>query len=357
MTSAACTPSITFLPGDAVLKGPAVRISPHDLNRLLGSLEVNFVALTECLVSEGYCLDMGGVNAPGIHYNIRGSGRLSIKGCAPIELAPHTLVIVPPNAPFRIEAEGFHRGLNSMRTVDGMLVAVSKDAVNYIVAGEGDPEVILICGFFDACYGSAVDLFGTLTTPIVEQFSEADRLDTTLKSAISELVAQEVGSGAMSSALLKLVIVNILRRSLHSNHTWVERFALLRDPQIARAFAEMASNPGAPHTVSSLAQSAYLGRSAFMARFTEIVGQPPMNVLRDLRMRQAAEQLQTGQVSIEQVVRNTGYESRSSFARAFRKVFGMDPSEYRRGTVDSTRGPSAPAVDGNYAQNAVSDPR
>lgn len=312
-----------------MLTGPAVRISPQDLNRLLKSLEVSFVALAECLVSEGYCLEMGGINAPGIHYNIRGTGRLVIKGSPPIELMPHTLVIVPPNAPFRIEADGFDRGMQNMRTVEGMLVAVSKDSILHIVAGEGDPEVMLICGYFDACYGSAVNLFGTLTTPIVEQFSEADRLDTMLKSAINELVTQEVGSGAMSSALLKLVIVNILRRSLYSNNTWVERFSLLRDPQIARAFAEMASNPGAPHTVSSLAQSAYLGRSAFMARFADVVGQPPMNVLRDLRMRQAAEQLQTGQVPIEQVVRNTGYESRSSFARAFRKVFGMDPSEYR----------------------------
>jgi AraC family transcriptional activator of mtrCDE len=290
---------------------------------------VSFVALTECLVSQGYCLEMEGINAPGIHYNIQGSGHLMIKGCPPIELTPHTLVIVPPHAPFRIEAAGFHRGLQNLRTVEGALVAVSKDSINYIVAGDGDPEVMLICGFFDACYGSAVDLFGNLTTPIVEQFSEVDRLDTMLRSAIGELVTQEVGSGAMSSALLKLVIVNILRRSLHSNNTWVERFSLLRDPQIARAFAEMASNPGARHTVNSLAESAYLGRSAFMARFTDIVGQSPMNVLRDLRMRRAAEQLQTGQVPIEQVVRNTGYESRSSFARAFRKVFDMDPSEYR----------------------------
>lgn len=330
--------------------GPAVRISPQDLNRLLGSLEVSFVALTECLVSEGYCLEMGGFNAPGIHYNIQGGGRLVIKGCQPIELTPHTLVIVPPNAPFRIEAAGFHSGLQNLRTVEGRLVAVSKDSVNYIAAGDGDPEVMLICGFFDACYGSAVDLFGTLTTPIVEQFSETDRLDTMLKSAIGELVTQEVGSGAMSSALLKLVIVNILRRSLHSNNIWVERFSLLRDPQIARAFAEMASNPGGRHTVNSLAESAYLGRSAFMARFTDIVGQSPMNVLRDLRMRRAAEQLQTGQVPIEQVVRNTGYESRSSFARAFRKVFDMDPSEYRTGKCgpsDSTGGPSARSVDGN----------
>ncbi|WP_306848304.1 AraC family transcriptional regulator [Luteibacter jiangsuensis] len=327
------------------MTGPAVRISPQDLNRLLGSLEVSFVALTECLVSEGFCLEMGGVDAPGIHYNIQGSGKLVIKGCAPVELKPHTLVIVPSNAPFRIEADGFHRGLQNRRTVDGLLVAVSKDSVNYIVAGDGDPEVILICGFFDACYGSAVDLFSTLTTPIVEQFSEADRLDTTLKNAIAELVTQEVGSGAMSSALLKLVIVHILRRSLYSNNTWVERFSLLRDPQIARAFAEMASNPGAPHTVNSLAQSAYLGRSAFMARFTEIVGQPPMNVLRDLRMRQAAEQLQTGQVPIEQVVRNTGYESRSSFARAFRKAFGMDPSEYRAASAKPKGAPTGAMPD------------
>jgi AraC family transcriptional activator of mtrCDE len=168
---------------------------------------------------------------------------------------------------------------------------------------------------------------------------------------------QEVGSGAMSSALLKLVIVNILRRSLHSNNTWVERFSLLRDPQIARAFAEMASNPGAPHTVSSLAQTAYLGRSAFMARFTDVVGQPPMNVLRDLRMRQAAEQLQTGQVPIEQVVRNTGYESRSSFARAFRKVFGMDPSEYRAASEkpqDPATGAMTGPVEGCGVSIAVS---
>lgn len=312
-----------------VVTEPAVRISSQDLNRLLSSLEVEFVALTECLVSKGYCLELGAANAPGLHYNISGTGRLVVRGCPPIELKPHTLVIIPPGAPFRIEADGFHRGQQNLKTVDSKLVAVSKKTVKYLVAGDGEPEIILICGFFDAHYGSAIALFGTLSTPIVEQFAESDRLDTTLKSALAELIEQEVGAGAMSAALLKLVIVNLLRRSLHSANAWVERFSLLRDPQISRAFAEMASNPGGAHTVNSLAATAYLSRSAFMARFADIVGHSPMTVLRDLRMRQAAEQLRTGQIPIEQVVRNTGYESRSSFARAFRKAFGMDPSEYR----------------------------
>lgn len=323
---------------------PAVRITPQDLDRLLCSLEVKVVSLTECLVSKGYCLEMGGLGAPGIHYNISGRGRLVVDGAEPVDLKPHTLVIVPPNAPFRIEAEGYHRGQQELHRVDGRQVAVQKDAVRYVVAGDGDPEVVLICGFFDAVYGSAVELFGALTAPIVEQFSETDRLDTTLKAALAELVGQQVGSGAMSASLLKLVVVSILRRSLHSMNTWVERFALLRDPHIARAFAEMASHPGGPHSVQSLAQTAYLSRSAFMARFADVVGQSPMNVLRDLRMRQAAEQLKTGQIGIDQIVRNSGYESRSSFARAFHKTFGVDPSEFREMSASSP-GRTAPPDD------------
>src|SRR5690606_24879621 len=119
--------------------------------------------------------------------------------------------------------------------------------------------------------------------PIVEQFDESDQVDQRLRLALAELVAQEVGSAAMSSALLKQVIVALLRRSLRSMDLWVERFALLGDPQIARAFAGMVANPGAPHSVESLARTAFLSRSAFMARFTKTVGRSPMTVLRDLR--------------------------------------------------------------------------
>ena len=166
---------------------------------------------------------MDAANAPALHYNISGKGRLIVRGCAPVELKPHTLVILPSGVPLRIEADGYHRGQQNLRTIDGKVAAVSGKSVNYVVAGEGEPEIILICGFFDAHYGSAIDLFGTLSTPIVEQFAESDRLDATLKSALAELIEQEVGAGAMSAALLKLVIVNLLRRSLHSMNAWVER--------------------------------------------------------------------------------------------------------------------------------------
>ena len=145
-----------------------------------------------------------------------------------------------------------------------------------------------------------------------------------------ELVAQEVGFGAMSAALLKQVVVALLRRSLRSMDLWVQRFALLSDHQVARAFADMVAHPGARHSVHSLARIACLSRSAFVARFTRVVGRSPMSILRDLRMRQAADQLRSTTMTVDEIARQAGYASRSSFVRAFREAHRRDPTSYRR---------------------------
>jgi AraC family transcriptional activator of mtrCDE len=136
--------------------------------------------------------------------------------------------------------------------------------------------------------------------------------------------------GAMTASLLKQVIIALARRSLKSSQRWTDRFSILTDRQITRAFADMIARPGAAHTVESLASSAGLSRSAFMARFSGIFGRSPMAVLRDLRMRQAALELTTTTMPVDVVAHNAGYESRSSFVRAFRKVYDVDPSEYRQ---------------------------
>jgi AraC-like DNA-binding protein len=52
-------------------------------------------------------------------------------------------------------------------------------------------------------------------------------------------------------------------------------------------------------------------------------------VLRDLRMRQAAQYLGTTDLAIEQIADLVGYASRSSFVRTFRRSFQAEPSEYR----------------------------
>jgi AraC family transcriptional activator of mtrCDE len=310
-------------------------VAAAELDHLIDTLMVRFVWLSECVVGEGYRLEMGGIDAPGIHYNLAGTGRLIVGEGDVIELMPHTLIVVPANCPFRIEVPPRREPLAALKVVDGRRQVRHDGGVHRYVAKDGAPDLILICGFFHASYGTSTDLFGGLAAPIIEQFDERDQVDQRLRMALAELVAQEIGSAAMSSALLKQVIVALLRRSLRSMDLWVERFALLGDPQVARAFADMVANPGAPHSVESLARTACLSRSAFMARFRRAVGRSPMAVLRDLRMRQAAEQLGSKAFTVDEVMHHAGYSSRSSFVRAFQKAHGCDPSSYRRLTAQS----------------------
>lgn len=308
---------------------PILRTSAAHLDGLMTALEVNFVKLAECLVSPGWRLKIAATDAPAIHYNLKGMGRMVVGRDRPIALAPHTLAIVPPGMPFVLEALANDECHDHSGTVESQWSHFAPNTLRRFVAGDDAPEIILICGYFRASYGAFIDLFATLSAPIVETFDATDQLDSKLKSALAELIAQEIGSSAMSTALLKQVLITVLRRSLISDNLWVERFATFSDPPIARAFSDMVTDPGAPHSVNSLAKIARLSRSAFIARFGEAFGSSPMAVLRQLRMRHAAILLKAGVLSIDQIANAAGYSSRGSFYRAFRQAYSSDPSDFR----------------------------
>ncbi|WP_234683162.1 helix-turn-helix transcriptional regulator [Bradyrhizobium monzae] len=306
--------------------GATVKLSATDLNNLMQALDIDVIALTEILVPQGHRVEFGTIDVPGIHYNLSGVGRISINGGPTIPLSPHLLIIVPPNTPFMIEVDG-GSGPPKLISRDCW---TRQDGILRVAMPNEQPEIVQICGFFNASFGQSVRLFGELREPVIEQFDPADKIDLKLREAMDELLQQEVGVGAMTASLLKQIVVSLVRRSLRSSRRWTERFSILADRQVTRAFADMVARPGAAHSIQSLAHSAGLSRSAFMARFSDIFGQSPMATLRDLRMRQAAIDLTATTTSIDVVALNAGYESRSSFVRAFRKTYNRDPSDYRR---------------------------
>ncbi|MBV9654639.1 MAG: helix-turn-helix transcriptional regulator [Acetobacteraceae bacterium] len=304
---------------------PASQLSSTDLNNLLRALEIDVVALTQLALPAGYRAEMGMLDAPAIHFNLSGHGRISINGRPMMPLTPHLLIIVPPSTPFAVE----------VYRPDGKLTRIDRDCwkredgLLRIAPPDETPVLVLICGFFNAGFGQSVGLFRDLREPVIEQFEPAEKIDSKLREVMDELLAQEIGTGAMAASLLKQVIVALVRRSLHSSQSWTDRFSILSDKQITRAFADMVARPGAAHTVQSLAYCAGLSRSAFMARFSDLFGRSPMVILRDLRMRQAARDLTTTAAPVDVVAHHAGYESRSSFVRAFRKAYDLDPTEYR----------------------------
>lgn len=322
---------------------PKIQVACAELEVLMMTLEVDIVLLAECLVEAGWRLSFPGFGMPAIHYNLSGIGEMVVGGEHRIPLAPHTLVITPPGQPFRIDvlpgtSDGSAAGLKQVAP------QLSPDdfsgSAHRFVAGSGDSEVMLICGYFRASYGTSINLFQSLSTPIVERFDPRDELDHKLKAALAEIGAQQVGVGAMTATLMKQVLITLLRRSLSSTELWLERFATLSDRQVARALASMVARPGAPHTVASLAEAACLSRSVFMSRFSTAFGSAPMVALRQLRMRHAANLLKTDILSMEQIARAVGYSSRSSFFRAFQRTYGKDPTDFRKAAAGKVRAAS-----------------
>jgi AraC-like DNA-binding protein len=101
------------------------------------------------------------------------------------------------------------------------------------------------------------------------------------------------------------------------------------DPQIGPALAALHAEPAAPWTVGSLAACAAMSRSAFAARFRDLLGQPVMTYLTELRVQLAVDLLHRGDLTVAEVATAVGYESSASFTRVFKRHHGIPPRQVR----------------------------
>ena len=98
-------------------------------------------------------------------------------------------------------------------------------------------------------------------------------------------------------------------------------FNALKDPQIGQALALVQSQPDDPWTVESLACRVGLSRSAFSAKFKQLVDEPPMHYLTRVRLTKAASLLRTQSATLVEVALSIGYDSEVAFSKAFRRYF------------------------------------
>jgi AraC-like DNA-binding protein len=115
----------------------------------------------------------------------------------------------------------------------------------------------------------------------------------------------------------------------------------LQDQQIGQAIVAVHRNPGHPWTVASLASQAAMSRSAFAARFTQLVGEPAVQYLTRWRMHLALACLQQGPTTIRELATQFGYGSEAAFSHAFKRVIGVSPGAVRHRSEHPE-----PAIDG-----------
>ena len=157
--------------------------------------------------------------------------------------------------------------------------------------GEGRKSFV-VCGFLGCDARPFNPLLETLPRVLHISRSKTPKaiwLNHFVQYAASESKEKRSGGETMLARLSELLFVEVVRIHLESlppeQSGWL---AGLRDPFVGRALSVLHERPSHSWTLEDLAHEVGLSRSVFAERFTDLVGQPPMQYLGHWRMQIAA---------------------------------------------------------------------
>lgn len=270
-----------------------------------------------------------------ISYHIVTSGRCcgGLVGEKQAELAAGDVIVFPHGDPHLMSSAGVRLGPPGV-------THESPDRYPFTVFhGEGDtPMGSLVCGFL----GCDRRPFNPLLSALPRQMHLRGMSNTGLGDFVRRVTEESrlgrPGAESVLTKLAELMFIEVLRRfldELQPGQTgWL---AGLRDEVVGRALSLLHERPGHPWTLAELAKESGASRSQLAKRFTELVGQPPMQYLAQWRMQVAASLLAQGNAKVAAIGEEVGYDSEAAFSRAFKKATGLAPGAWR----DARR--SAPA--------------
>ncbi len=197
---------------------------------------------------------------------------------------------------------------------------------------EGPGVTTLVCGFLGCDLRPFNPLIASLPRLLhVPNQSDQDWVVRCARQAAVEAAEPRPGSNAMLERLSEMTFIEAVRRYLGSlpegSRGWL---AGLQDRFVGRAIALMHDAPAEPWTVEELSGRIGLSRSALHERFSEMVGQAPMQYLASWRMQVGAALLRDTAATVASVALDVGYQSEAAFARAFKRLVGKPPALWRR---------------------------
>lgn len=244
------------------------------------------------------------------HFGIvsRGNCWLSVEGIPdPIPLTGGDCFLLAPRSAFVLRDSPYTRPKSFCEVAP-------KAPSNVVHYGGGGVPTTIISGLLSFDAVSLRPITQLLPSLI---FVKADQARTLALHTTLQLLASETAEEAPGSEDCK--------------RGWLRA---IFDPQIGAALRSIHENVNSPWTVESLAAAAGMSRSAFALRFKEILGQTPLDYLTEWRMQKAMPLLRNGDKKLVEIARSLGYESDAAFSKAFKRVVGIAPREYRQNGAD-----------------------
>jgi AraC family transcriptional regulator, activator of mtrCDE len=302
------------------------------LSRLFELMPVRGRLDLRCSYGAPWRIDQGpgAANAIPYHAVLAGSATLedSAKG-RPLQLKAGDILLLPGNV-----SHVMHDGSGA-----AALPARNRAALNFTISenpGSGE-RLDLLCGHF-AISAPHDRLLRSYLPPrlVVHAGAHAGQQETAAQLAgLVALMRREsaddhLGGSAMLNALSTAMFALVLRLASETEDAPRGLLALAGHSRLAPAVAALFNDPARAWSLPELARLCNMSRATLARQFQDKLGRSASDLLTEIRMMQAANELKRSQLSTGAVAEQVGYQSEAAFQRAFKGHIGFTPAQWRK---------------------------
>jgi AraC-like DNA-binding protein len=196
-----------------------------------------------------------------------------------------------------------------------------------------NPGTALICGFLQIDRTARQLLMSALPAFLVikaEKHASSAQVVSLLDLMFAEARNAHLAAVAILDRLADALLFYVIRDLAQCNLPTPGLLGAFGDSHVQRAVLAISADPGRRWTVESLAQQALLSRSVFAERFYRCCGVSPIDFLTIWRMHLARGWLEQERATVLDVAERCGYESPAAFSKAFKRLMGVGPGQFRK---------------------------
>ncbi|MGR9114649.1 MAG: AraC family transcriptional regulator [Gammaproteobacteria bacterium] len=296
----------------------------HALNEILRRISFRAEVFYRGQLCDSWAIDTSGSGNVNFHIVCQGECWLHLPGHqTPTLLQNGDIVVFPHDAAHIIGSS------EAKPEVFGL-----KEISREVPLSHSNPGTAIICGFLELDYSVRRLLLGSLPEFIVISSDQSqashNAVQTLLELLFIEASLDAVGVTAILDRLADALLFYIVRELAEKELPVPGLLGVFGDAQICKAALAMTANPERQWTLESLAKTAHLSRSVFAERFYQACAMPPIEFLTVWRMYLARRWLEQERASVMTVAERCGYESAAAFSKAFKRVMGAGPGQFRK---------------------------
>ena len=267
------------------------------------------------------------------HVILEGAGVATLPGLAPQSYRAGDILVFPQGDGYRMgTAADTPAELDYDQTME-FFHGLADGTLPFVIpeGGGHPPPTRVICGFLGCDAAPFNPLIASLPRLlIIRRAKENDLLDQLIDLTMAEARRADAGGASVRLGLAELMFVEAIRRHAAASKGSAGWLTGLGDAVVGRALSTLHSDPVRDWTLKSLAGAVGASRSVLAERFASQVGQGPIQYLTQWRIQLAARRLVEGNDKVGAIAFDVGYRSEAAFSRAFKRVAGVSPAEWRR---------------------------